>query len=140
MGGLPDVIFVVDVDHEDIAITEACKLMIPVVAIVDTNSDPEGVDFVIPGNDDAIRSIRLFVSAIADAVISGKAEAQGHVSQDEFVEVVEEAETETETNESEAEAPAEDSAEAELKAEDNSPVESSEKTGGPTESATPAAE
>ena len=138
MGGLPDVIFVVDVDHEDIAITEACKLMIPVVAIVDTNSDPEGVDFVIPGNDDAIRSIRLFVSAIADAVISGKAEAQGHVSQDEFVEVVEEAAAKA--NESEAEIPAADSAEAELKAEDNSPVESSEKTGGPAESATPAAE
>ena len=76
------------------------------------NSDPQGVDFVIPGNDDAIRSIRLFVSAIADAVISGKAEAQGHVSQDEFVEVVEEAAAEA--NESEAEIPAADSDEAEL--------------------------
>ena len=87
MGGLPDVIFIVDVDHEDIAVTEARKLMIPVVGIVDTNSDPEGIDLVIPGNDDAIRSIRLFVSAIADAVIAGKAEAQGSVSKGEFVEV-----------------------------------------------------
>ncbi len=95
MGGLPDVIFVVDVDHEDIAVTEARKLMIPVVGIVDTNSDPDGIDFVVPGNDDAIRSIRLFVSAIADAVIAGKAEAQGHVSQDEFVEVVEDSAPET---------------------------------------------
>ena len=138
MGGLPDVIFVVDVDHEDIAITEARKLMIPVVAIVDTNSDPEGVDFVIPGNDDAIRSIRLFVSAIADAVISGKAEAQGHVSQDEFVEIVEEATAETAG--SDAEIPAEDAAEAELKAEDNGPVESSEKVVEPAGSANPASE
>ena len=89
MGGLPDVIFVVDVDHENIAVTEARKLTIPVVGIVDTNSDPDGIDLVIPGNDDAIRSIRLFVSAIADAVIAGRAEAQGSVSQDEFVEVTE---------------------------------------------------
>ena len=89
MGGLPDVIFVVDVDHEDIAVTEARKLMIPVVGIVDTNSDPEGIALVIPGTADAIRSIRLFVSAIADAVIAGKAEAQGSVRQDEFVELTE---------------------------------------------------
>ncbi len=87
MGGLPDVIFVVDVDHERIAVTEAQKLRIPVIGIVDTNSNPDGIDFVIPGNDDAIRSIRLFVSAIADAAIAGKAEFQGEVSADEFVEV-----------------------------------------------------
>jgi len=87
MGGLPDVIFVVDVDHEDIAITEARKLSIPVIGIVDTNSSPDGIDYVIPGNDDAIRSIRLFVSAVADAVLEGKAEAQGDVSPDDFVEV-----------------------------------------------------
>lgn len=89
MGGLPDVLFVVDVDHERIAVTEANKLGIPVVGIVDTNSDPDGVDYVIPGNDDAIRSIRLFVESIADAVIEGKAELQGDVSVDEFVEVEE---------------------------------------------------
>lgn len=87
MGGLPDAIFVVDVDHERIAVTEAQKLGIPVVGIVDTNSNPDGIDYVIPGNDDAIRSIRLFVTAIADAVIAGKAEFQGDVSPDEFVEV-----------------------------------------------------
>lgn len=87
MGGLPDVLFVVDVDHERIAVTEANKLGIPVVGIVDTNSDPDGVDYVIPGNDDAIRSIRLFVESIADAAIEGKAELQGDVSADEFVEV-----------------------------------------------------
>ena len=90
MGGLPDVIFVVDVDHEDIAVTEARKLKIPVIGIVDTNSNPEGIDIVIPGNDDAIRSIRLFVSAIADAALAGKAEAQGDVAAHEFVEVTEE--------------------------------------------------
>ena len=87
MGGLPDVIFVVDVDHERIAITEARKLGIPVIGIVDTNSNPDDVDYVIPGNDDAIRSIRLFVAALADAAIAGKAEFQGEVSADEFVEV-----------------------------------------------------
>lgn len=86
MGGLPDAIFVIDVDHERIAITEANKLRIPVVGIVDTNSNPDGVDFVIPGNDDAIRSIRLFVQAIADAVIEGKAEFEGPGA-GEFVEV-----------------------------------------------------
>lgn len=87
MGGLPDAIFVIDVDHERIAITEAKKLGIPVIGIVDTNSNPDGLDFVIPGNDDAIRSIRLFVSAIADAALEGRAEAQGEVSVNDFVEV-----------------------------------------------------
>lgn len=88
MGGLPDVIFIVDVDHERIAITEAKKLKIPVVGIVDTNSNPDDVDFIIPGNDDAIRSIRIFVETIADGVIEGHAEFQGEVSADDFVEVV----------------------------------------------------
>ena len=89
MGGLPDVLFVVDVDHERIAITEANKLGIPVVGIVDTNSDPSGVDYVIPGNDDAIRSIRIFVAAIADAALEGNAELQGQPKVDDFVEVTE---------------------------------------------------
>ncbi len=97
MGGLPDVLFVVDVDHESIAITEARKLRIPVIGIVDTNSNPDGIDYVIPGNDDAIRSIRLFVAAIADAAIAGKAEFQGEVSADEFVEVEAAADTEAKT-------------------------------------------
>lgn len=75
MGGLPDALFVIDVDHERIAIQEANKLGIPVIGIVDTNSDPDGVDYVIPGNDDAIRAIEIFTSAIADACIEGKTEA-----------------------------------------------------------------
>ena len=72
MGGLPDALFVVDVQYERIAINEANKLGVPVFGIVDTNSDPDGVDFVIPGNDDSFRAIRLYVTAIADAVIEGK--------------------------------------------------------------------
>ncbi|HIG41630.1 MAG TPA: 30S ribosomal protein S2 [Gammaproteobacteria bacterium] len=95
MGGLPDVLFVVDVDHERIAITEANKLGIPVVGIVDTNSNPEGVDYVIPGNDDAIRSIRLFVQALADSISEGKAEFEGPRSVDEFVEVTDQAANDT---------------------------------------------
>jgi small subunit ribosomal protein S2 len=81
------VLFVVDVDHERIAVTEANKLGIPVIGIVDTNSNPDGVDFVIPGNDDAIRAIKLYVAAVADAVIAGKAQGGEVVSTDEFVEV-----------------------------------------------------
>jgi small subunit ribosomal protein S2 len=77
MGGLPDAIFVVDVNHEKIAIQEANKLGIPVIGIVDTNSDPDGVDIVIPGNDDAIRAIELYSQAIADACIEGSAEGLG---------------------------------------------------------------
>ena len=89
MSGLPDVLFVVDVDHERIAVTEANKLGIPVIGIVDTNSDPDGVDYVIPGNDDAIRAIKLYVTAVADAVLAGKAAAGEVGSADEFVEVTE---------------------------------------------------
>ena len=118
MSGLPDVLFVVDVDHERIAVTEANKLGIPVIGIVDTNSDPDGVDYVIPGNDDAIRAIKLYVTAVADAVLAGKAAAGEVVSADEFVEVTE-AEAEpapaqeaTETAEPAAEEVAPDSAEA----------------------------
>jgi len=87
MGGLPDAIFVVDVQHEHIAVTEANKLGIPVFGIVDSNTDPAGVDYVIPGNDDAIRAIRLYVTAFADAVAEGKANVSSDVDPDEFVEV-----------------------------------------------------
>jgi len=87
MGGLPDALFVVDVQHEHIAVSEANKLGIPVVGIVDTNSDPVGVDYVIPGNDDAIRAVRLYVTAVADAIAEGHALAGGEVRIDEFVEV-----------------------------------------------------
>ncbi|MDG2411360.1 MAG: 30S ribosomal protein S2, partial [Halioglobus sp.] len=75
MGGLPDALFVVDVDHERIAISEANKLGIPVIGIVDTNSDPDGVDYIIPGNDDAIRAIKLYVTTVADACVQGRLEA-----------------------------------------------------------------
>ena len=90
IGGLPDALFVVDVQHERIAISEANKLGIPVFAVVDTNSDPTGVDYLIPGNDDAIRAIRLYVTAAADAIQEGKDHPAG-ASTDEFIEVVEEA-------------------------------------------------
>jgi small subunit ribosomal protein S2 len=72
MSRLPDAVFVVDTRKEKIAVDEARKLKIPVIGIVDTNCDPDEVDFVIPGNDDALRSIRLFASRIADAVVSGR--------------------------------------------------------------------
>lgn len=87
MGGLPDVMFVVDVDHERIAINEANKLGIPVIGVVDSNSDPDGVDYVIPGNDDSIRAIQIYVQAIANACSKAK---EGRP--DEFVEVDENAE------------------------------------------------
>ncbi len=86
MGGLPDALFVIDVDHERIAVQEANKLGIPVIGIVDTNSNPDGIDYVIPGNDDAIRAIKLYASAIADAISSGKSE-DSIPNKDEFVEV-----------------------------------------------------
>ena len=72
MGGLPDVLFVIDSNKEAIAVKEARKLGIPVVAVVDTNCDPDEVDYVIPGNDDALRAIRLFTNKVADAVVEGR--------------------------------------------------------------------
>ncbi len=88
MGGLPDALFVVDVGHEDIAIQEARKLGIPVVAVVDTNYDPALVDYPIPGNDDAIRAVQLYARAVADAVLEGKAAAPAAAAnRDEFVEL-----------------------------------------------------
>ena len=91
MGALPDVLFVVDVDHEDIAVREARKLDIPVVAIVDTNCSPDGIEYVIPGNDDAMRAITLYATLIADAVLDGKASLpEIALGEDEFVELDEE--------------------------------------------------
>jgi small subunit ribosomal protein S2 len=72
MNRLPDIVFVVDTKHEQIAVDEARKLKIPVIGVVDTNCDPDEVDYVIPGNDDALRSIRLFSAGIADAVLAGR--------------------------------------------------------------------
>ncbi len=106
MGGLPDALFVVDVDHERIAITEANKLAIPVVGVVDTNSDPVGVDYIIPGNDDAIRAVRLYVTAVADAVLEGKNQGTSDVGLDEFVEV-EASDDASDVNDVNGEAPAE---------------------------------
>jgi small subunit ribosomal protein S2 len=76
MDGLPDVMFIVDVGHEKIAVREAVKLGIPVVGVVDTNNDPDGVDYVIPGNDDSIRAIEIYVRGAADAILEGRQAAQ----------------------------------------------------------------
>jgi small subunit ribosomal protein S2 len=90
MGGLPDLLFVVDADHEHIAITEANSLGIPVISVVDTNSNPDGVDFVIPGNDDAIRAVQLYLNTAADAVIEGREQnIEVQAEQDDFVEAAE---------------------------------------------------
>ena len=89
MGGLPDALFVIDVDHERIAVNEANKLGIPVIGVVDTNSNPDGIDYVIPGNDDAIRSIQIYVQAIADSIIGN---APGSTAgESEFIEVADDA-------------------------------------------------
>ena len=88
MESLPDALFIVDVGHEQIAVHEAKKLGIPVVAVVDTNCSPDGVDYVIPGNDDAMRAIQLYASGIADAVLEGKQSVPAvAVGEDEFVEL-----------------------------------------------------
>ncbi len=76
MEGLPDVLFIIDVGHEKIAVNEAVKLGIPVVGVVDTNNAPDGVDYIIPGNDDAIRSIQLYVKGVADTILEGRQSAQ----------------------------------------------------------------
>jgi len=87
MGGLPDALFVIDADHEHIAVKEANNLGIPVFAVVDTNSDPDGVDFVIPGNDDAIRAVQLYLNAAAQAVTEGRNQDVAAVAdKDGFVE------------------------------------------------------
>ncbi len=91
MNGLPDILFVIDVDHERIAINEANKLGIPVVGIVDTNSNPDGVDYVIPGNDDSIRAVKLYAAFVADTILEGKAQSATVSNKDEFVEVADEA-------------------------------------------------
>ena len=91
MTQLPDALFVIDVGHEEIAIHEARKLGIPVVAVVDTNCSPDGIDYVIPGNDDAMRAILLYTGGVADSVIDGRASLpEVPASEDEFVELDEE--------------------------------------------------
>jgi len=93
MGALPDAVFVIDVGYHKIAVTEAKKLGIPIVAVVDTNHSPDGIAYVIPGNDDSSRAIRLYARGVADAVLEGKSQSVQEIVQggDEFVEVAEDA-------------------------------------------------
>ncbi|MBU3748627.1 MAG: 30S ribosomal protein S2 [Burkholderiaceae bacterium] len=96
MNALPDAIFVIDVGYHKIAVSEARKLGIPVIGVVDTNHSPDGVQYVIPGNDDSAKAVALYARAVADAVLEGKANATAEVVQavsegDEFVEVSEDA-------------------------------------------------
>jgi small subunit ribosomal protein S2 len=97
MNGLPDALFIIDVGYHKIAVTEANKLGIPVIGVVDTNHSPEGVDYVIPGNDDSSRAIRLYARGVADAILEGRSQSineiiQSSGSDDDFVEVEEGAE------------------------------------------------
>ncbi|MDH5180046.1 MAG: 30S ribosomal protein S2 [Gammaproteobacteria bacterium] len=88
MGGVPDALFVIDVGHEKIAISEAAKLDIPVIGVVDTNNSPDNVDYLIPGNDDAIRAIKLYAQGMADAILTGKASMpQSTGKADDFIEL-----------------------------------------------------
>ena len=89
MGGLPDVLFVIDADHEHIAIKEANNLGIPVVSVVDTNSDPDGVDYIVPGNDDAIRAVQLYLNSAADAIKEARVAQVEAKDSDDFVEASE---------------------------------------------------
>jgi small subunit ribosomal protein S2 len=95
MNALPDAVFVIDVGYHKIAVAEAVKLGIPVIGVVDSNHSPEGIDYVIPGNDDSAKAVALYARAVADAVLEGKANATTEVVQaatgDEFVEVSEDA-------------------------------------------------
>jgi small subunit ribosomal protein S2 len=90
MGGIPDALFVIDADHEKIAIAEANKLGIPVIAVVDTNSNPDGVDYIVPGNDDAIRAIKLYLNSAADVILEARS-AVAITEGDETDEFIEEA-------------------------------------------------
>ncbi|MGH8736668.1 MAG: 30S ribosomal protein S2 [Burkholderiales bacterium] len=94
LAGLPDAMFVIDVGYQKGAIAEAVKLGIPIVGVVDTNHSPEGIDYVIPGNDDSSRAIRLYARGVADAVLEGRSQSVEEIveaSRDEFVEVDDEA-------------------------------------------------
>jgi len=93
MGALPDAVFVIDVGYHKIAVTEAKKLSIPIVAVVDTNHSPDGIAYVIPGNDDSSRAIRLYARGVADAVLEGKNQSVPEIVKggDEFVEEAEDA-------------------------------------------------
>jgi small subunit ribosomal protein S2 len=91
MGGLPDAIFIIDVGYQKGAVVEAKKLGIPVIGVVDTNNSPEGVDYIVPGNDDSARAIRLYARGMADAALEGRAQVISEITGgEEFVEVEEE--------------------------------------------------
>ena len=91
MGGLPDAIFIIDVGYQKGTVVEAKKLGIPVIGVVDTNNSPEGVDYIIPGNDDSARAIRLYARGMADAALEGRAQVVGEIlGGEEFIEVEEE--------------------------------------------------
>lgn len=89
MGGIPDALFVIDVGHEKIAVREANRLGIPVVGIVDSNNDPEGISYIIPGNDDSTRAIRFYTNSVADIVLEARASTQGGEEANDFIEVEE---------------------------------------------------
>ena len=150
MGGLPDALFVIDVDHERIAVTEANSVKIPVIGVVDTNADPDGVQYVIPGNDDAIRAIELYATAVADACLEGHKRAASLDPDSEFIEIDEEPEPEAKkapakvkrkravdekAPEPEPETEADESAEAEAE-----PAETAESEAEQAEAAEPSAE
>lgn len=108
MGTLPDAIFVLDVGHENIAVQEAKKLGIPVIGIVDTNNSPNNIDYVIPGNDDSIRALQLYVKGAADAILEARSAVSVEGSSDEFVEVEEAPAAAGEAADSGADEPASD--------------------------------
>jgi small subunit ribosomal protein S2 len=89
MGGIPDALFIIDVGHEKIAVSEANRLGIPVIGIVDTNNDPDGISYIIPGNDDSTRAIRFYASTFADAIMDARASTLEDIGGDAFVEVEE---------------------------------------------------
>jgi small subunit ribosomal protein S2 len=103
MGGLPDALFVVDVGFEHIAVEEARRLKIPVIGVVDTNNSPDNIDYIIPGNDDSMRAVELYVRCVADAILDGKnSNTTGGASiQEEIVEITEVTEITIESNDAE---------------------------------------
>ena len=112
MKGLPDALFIIDIKHEKIAVLEAQKMGIPVIALVDTNSDPDGIDTVIPGNDDAIRSVRLVTKVIAEACARGIESSTGYAPVSDVkspkIETIKKEEPKAPTEEVAVEAPAEE--------------------------------
>lgn len=126
MNGLPDVIFVVDVGYENIAIKEAKRLSIPVVGVVDTNNSPDNVDYIIPGNDDAQRAIELYVSSVADVILEAKAEREQSLVKEISLEDFNE-KNESESFEPEAKLNATNESNTQ-KNKESSPVDSTKKT------------